>query len=363
MLHDSLISSQTTFHWGERPLLGTLPGRAGATFGPCSVPGLLLLVYLFNCCVVLVVQSPFPVLDIISIVEVEFDPIDPSRDRFGFQIPDWIVGQIEGMLLWSIPVRRFRALHLMRLWWSSVSVLVNPWSPTHRDERCLPVSKARDVKCGVTWWDYMDFVYDIYIWFCMNFWLFLDFRPKKADLVTVYLYHGTSQGQYGKLQSQLAEQGILHFRDMAISPNSTIRTKDSWLGRCRLSAGVERLFTRFLQIRHQDQLATVMEFFCFRVIDSRMRPKLGRLSRNRTTANFIASIKQGSRRGAQNVHLRNITRISGGERSPKTPGMPFGRSIHQYPCISLQAGGCLRSWRCKLGLLCFALVILYKSEM
>lgn len=99
MLHDSLISSQTTFHWGERPLLGTLPGRAGATFGPCSVPGLLLLVYLFNCCVVLVVQSPFPVLDIISIVEVEFDPIDPSRDRFGFQIPDWIVGQIEGMLL------------------------------------------------------------------------------------------------------------------------------------------------------------------------------------------------------------------------------------------------------------------------
>lgn len=58
-------------------------------------------------------------------------------------------------------------------------------------------------------------------------------------------------------------------------------------------------------------LATVMEFFCFRVIDFRMRPKLGRLSRNRTTANFIASIKQGSR--------RNITRISG-ERSPKTRG-------------------------------------------
>ena len=42
MLHDCPISSQTTFHSGERPLLGTLPGRAGATFGPCSVPGLLL---------------------------------------------------------------------------------------------------------------------------------------------------------------------------------------------------------------------------------------------------------------------------------------------------------------------------------
>ena len=154
---------------------------------------------------------------------------------------------IEGMLLWSIPVRRFRALHLMRLWWSSVSVLVNPWSPTHRDERCLPVSKARDVKCGVTSWDYMSAHMD-FVWISDLFWI-LDPRKQiwsqcTCTMVPLRVNAGRSCNPN--------QQGILHLRDMAISPNETIRTNDSWLGRCRLSARVERLFTWFLQVRHQD---------------------------------------------------------------------------------------------------------------
>ena len=58
---------------------------------------------------------------------------------------------------------------------------------------------------------------------------------------------------------------------------------------------------------------------------------------------LLCSIKQGSQRGAQTVHLRNITRISGGEWSPKTRGTSIkttqparhlvGQSIniHVYP--------------------------------
>ena len=66
--YDFPICSQTTFHWGERPLLGTLPGRAGATFGPCSVPGLLLTTVSISS------------LHFQYFVEVEFDPANLSAE-------------------------------------------------------------------------------------------------------------------------------------------------------------------------------------------------------------------------------------------------------------------------------------------
>ena len=139
---------------------------------------------------------------------------------------------------------------------------------------------------------------------------------------------------------------------MAISPNAIIRTKDSWLGRCRLSAGVEGLFNTYVVSSGKESgeggrnIAAYQCHWvsCFHVINFRMRPKLGWvvISWDEPRKQLLCSIKQGSQRGAHNVHLRNITRISGGEWSPKTQGTSIktqparhlvGQSIniHVYP--------------------------------
>lgn len=112
-------------------------------------------------------------------MEVEFHRIYPSRDRFGFQIPDWIVGQSKVCFCDPYPFAasgRFTWCGfggaLCRSWW----ILGLQLTGTSVVCQCRRLEMLSVESHDEIIWT----LYGICIWFCMNFVLVLDFRQKRG---------------------------------------------------------------------------------------------------------------------------------------------------------------------------------------